>query len=103
MTRQEQHETVRSSTPNPNHSARDLSISQPVQVNILGNGLHEETGQLIKSELNLQQSKESILQKINWASAKLQNSNSIQESIDLCKLIQSCAEALTAVSSLNMP
>ncbi|KAL8184080.1 UNVERIFIED_CONTAM: Sjoegren syndrome/scleroderma autoantigen 1 [Gekko kuhli] len=43
---------------------------------------------------------EAILQKINWAGRELQQSTSIEMSIQLCSLIRSCAESLKGIKEL---
>ncbi|XP_060108314.1 protein ZNRD2 [Heteronotia binoei] len=43
---------------------------------------------------------EAILQKISWAGRELQQSTSIEMSIQLCSLIRSCAESLKGIKEL---
>uniref|UniRef100_A0A7N5JRI0 Protein ZNRD2-like n=1 Tax=Ailuropoda melanoleuca TaxID=9646 RepID=A0A7N5JRI0_AILME len=44
---------------------------------------------------------EALLQKISWASHQLQESATIERSIQLCSLIRSCAEALKSIEQLQ--
>ncbi|XP_048363001.1 protein ZNRD2 [Sphaerodactylus townsendi] len=44
---------------------------------------------------------EAILQKISWAGRELQQSTSIEMSIQLCSLIRSCAESLKGIKELQ--
>lgn len=43
---------------------------------------------------------EAILQKISWASQELQQSPSIETSIQLCSLLRSCTESLKSIKEL---
>lgn len=44
---------------------------------------------------------EALLQKLNWASAELVPSTSLETSIQLCSLIRACAEALYCLRQLQ--
>ncbi|XP_066108126.1 protein ZNRD2 isoform X2 [Saccopteryx bilineata] len=44
---------------------------------------------------------EALLQKLTWASAELGSSTSVETSIQLCSLIQACAEALRSLQQMQ--
>lgn len=88
----------------PSYSNPSMHCSSSSQsVNILNQAteLRGSVMSLNSARYDMSETMSTIQAKLVWATAELQKSGSVESSIQLCQLVKSCAEALTALHNIH--